>query len=178
MAVLLWGPDTRSRRRWGWTWSLRATLPPSPWSPPARLVPRGLRKAWALTVATGVLQPSTGRVCVLLLVLDLAGNVWLVGVTPECGRRDLREVPGPQVSDKHRRRQGPALSLSPCTSPHAAARPVGGQTLALGEERLRAGTLLGEKGNKGPGKKLSRRFREAGREEESVGRRGERGETG
>lgn len=97
--------------------------------------------------------------------------------------RSEREVSDSWVPDKHRRRQGPTLRLFPCTSPHAAAGPMGGKALDPGKEGLKAGTQLGEQGHKGPGGKLYRRFRKAvGREQPGgrgrVERRWEKGRQG
>lgn len=72
-----------------------------------------------------LLQLSTGHGRILPLVVDLAGNMWLDGVSPERGRQVLRE-----------RHQAPRSStngaqpfiLSLCSSLHAAARPVGRKT--------------------------------------------------
>lgn len=55
-----------------------------------RLAPRGLGKAWALTVAPRLVQPGPGRGHVPPPVLDLAGNVRLVG------RQGLRERRSPE----------------------------------------------------------------------------------
>uniref|UniRef100_A0A4X1W477 Phospholipase A2 n=1 Tax=Sus scrofa TaxID=9823 RepID=A0A4X1W477_PIG len=69
----LWGQDGWSRWRWEQIGSPQAAPLPPPWSPPARLALRGLGKAWALTLAPGLLRPSPG----CGFVLDRAGSTWL-----------------------------------------------------------------------------------------------------
>lgn len=69
----LWGPDGWSRWRWEQIGSPQAAPLPPPWSPPARLALRGLGKAWALTLAPGLLRPSPG----CGFVLDRVGSTWL-----------------------------------------------------------------------------------------------------
>lgn len=72
-----------------------------------------------------LLQPSAGHGRILPLVVDLAGNVQLDGVSPEHGGQGLRErhqAPRSSTSGAQ------PFSLSPCCSRHAAARPVGGKT--------------------------------------------------
>ena len=60
---------------------------PSSLEPSSETSPRGLRKAGALVLATAtwLLQPRPG----CGFILDVAGGVCPVGVSPECGRRDL-----------------------------------------------------------------------------------------
>ncbi|XP_069901468.1 LOW QUALITY PROTEIN: group IIF secretory phospholipase A2 [Globicephala melas] len=56
--------------------------------PSSKTGPRGLRKAGAL--ATWLLQPRPG----CGFILDVAGGMCPVGVSPECGRQDLRKTGG------------------------------------------------------------------------------------
>lgn len=73
-----------------------------------------------------LLQPSTGHGRILPLVVDLAGNMWLNGVSPGHGWQGLRER---YLALRSLTNVALPFSLSPRSSPHAAARPVGGKTL-------------------------------------------------
>lgn len=61
---------------------------PSSLEPSSETGPRGLRKAGAL--ATWLLQPRPG----CGFILHVAGGMCPVGVSPECGRQDLRKTGG------------------------------------------------------------------------------------
>ncbi|XP_023981092.1 LOW QUALITY PROTEIN: group IIF secretory phospholipase A2 [Physeter macrocephalus] len=70
---------------------------PSSLEPSSETGPRGLRKAGALALATWLLQPRPG----CGFILDVAGGICPVGVSRECGRRDLRKTGGLGVGASH-----------------------------------------------------------------------------
>lgn len=120
MEVLALGTRQMEQGEVGKTGSPGGCLAASSLEPSGKTGPRGLWKAWALAVPPRVLRPDTGHGWVLLRVLDLAGNMWPVGASPECGRQ--RRCHGPQpdflsltlkVGPRRLRDQDPELPVQP-----------------------------------------------------------------